>query len=87
MVALPGLEVFIARHGFTQKGFAEAAGIDNSNLSYILRGRHRPTQPTIESILEFCRSIEPGVTYEQIFGSHPLEGTDDPSPAFQEAGS
>jgi transcriptional regulator with XRE-family HTH domain len=64
-----GLQIFALDHRLLNKQLAEAAGISESAISQILGGSVNPSKPTIDKLLAFCKTIDPNVTYETLFGT------------------
>jgi transcriptional regulator with XRE-family HTH domain len=63
-----GLAEFVAKHDLKQRELAEAADISTQAVSYILAGERTPSKDTIDALLAFCRTIDPKVTYDRLFG-------------------
>jgi transcriptional regulator with XRE-family HTH domain len=65
----PPIQRFLDQHGLTQRSLADGSGIALSMVNGIVRGHTRPRVDTVNRLLAFCRSIDPSVTYDQLFGS------------------
>jgi transcriptional regulator with XRE-family HTH domain len=62
------LRRFLSRHNLTQEDFAEAIGITSAYVSMLLSGKGKPSLSTAKAILAFCRTKEPGLTFDELFG-------------------
>jgi transcriptional regulator with XRE-family HTH domain len=62
------LLLFIGAHGMTQNEFSERAGVAVSVVNAIVRNHTSPRTDTVNKLLAFCRTIDPEVTYEALFG-------------------
>lgn len=62
------LRVFLVRHGLRQEDLADAVGISRVAVSNLITGKSEPRKATIDAILSYCRSHDPAVTYDQLFG-------------------
>ena len=63
-----GLKEFLVKYEITQAALAEAVGVTQPAVTFIIRGENNPSKATIDAILRFCRCFDPAVTYEQLFG-------------------
>lgn len=63
------LKVFLVRHGLEQRDLAAGAGLTPKTISNIMTGKHAPSHRTLTQIIEFCRSLDPNVTFESLFGA------------------
>lgn len=64
-----GLQTFASEKRLKNRELAQAADISESAISQILSGTINPSKPTIDKLLAFCRSIDPKVTYDDLFGT------------------
>lgn len=64
---LTGLSSFLARNSIPVKRASEESGVHFTSLHRILKGHQIPTVPTVQSLLDFARRYEPGVTFEDLF--------------------
>jgi transcriptional regulator with XRE-family HTH domain len=62
-----GLRVFLARHRLSQSDLARAVDISTAAMSQIMTGATNPSKPTIDRILEYARTFEPEVGYDELF--------------------
>lgn len=68
-IVWPGLGSFLGRHGIRFQGLLEGTGMNPQALSNALYGRTRdPKSSTLATILAFCRTIDPTVSHEVLFG-------------------
>ena len=58
---------FLKQNHTTQSKLAEHLGISRSSISLKLRGIRPINKTEINSILAFCRDLDPSVTYEKLF--------------------
>lgn len=63
-----GLQIFALDHRLKNKQLAEAAEISESAISQILSGDINPSKPTIDKLLAYCRTIDPAISYDDLFG-------------------
>jgi transcriptional regulator with XRE-family HTH domain len=62
------LQQFLDEHGLTQTEMAEGSGIAVSMVNGIVRGHTRPRTDTVQRLLAYCRTVDPEVTFEALFG-------------------
>lgn len=62
------LQLFATDHRLTQRQIAAGAGLSLSQVNAIVRGHQRPRTDTVNRLLAFCRTLDPAVTYELLFG-------------------
>ena len=67
-LSMRGLKGFLVKHGITQAALAEAVGVSQPAVTFIVQGENNPSKTTIDAILRFCRTLDPEVTYELLFG-------------------
>lgn len=65
---MTGLADFAAKHGLTPRQLADAAAVTESHARYILAGDRQPSKERIDALLAFCRTIDPDITYDALFG-------------------
>lgn len=63
------LQQFLDDHGLNQTQLAEGSGIAVSMVNGIVRGHTRPRVDTVNRLLAFCRTVDPCITYEALFGA------------------
>ncbi len=62
------LRRFLSRHNLTQEDFDEAIGITSAYVSMLLSGKGKPSLTTAKAILAYCRTKEPGLSFDELFG-------------------
>lgn len=65
----PVIKAFLDKHSLTQREVSEGSGIPLSAVNAIIRGHRSPRTETVNKLLAFCRSLDPSITYEQLFGA------------------
>jgi transcriptional regulator with XRE-family HTH domain len=68
------LKALLQKHSVTQLRLAIAIGMTPTHVNHLLNGKHQPRRDAIDKILAFARGLEPGITYEQLFGRGGAEG-------------
>jgi transcriptional regulator with XRE-family HTH domain len=63
------LRAFLDRHELSQKELAEAVSLSEATVSRIINGENDPRKENIDALLRFCRTIEPTISYDELFGS------------------
>lgn len=58
----------LERHGLSQNQAARLSGIPLPTLNDIVARRREPRRDTINRLLAFLRTLEPSITYEDVFG-------------------
>jgi transcriptional regulator with XRE-family HTH domain len=62
------LRRFLSRHNLTQEEFGAAVGISGPYVSMLLSGKGKPSLSMAKTILGYCRTKEPGLTFDELFG-------------------
>jgi len=62
------IQRFLDDHGLTQTELAEGSGLAVSMVNGIVRGHTRPRTDTVQRLLAYCRTVDPEVTFEALFG-------------------
>lgn len=68
MTSETALDRFLARHRMTQTDLAAGSGMAVSQVNALVRGHHRPRTDTVNKLLAYLRTIEPEITYDDLFG-------------------
>jgi transcriptional regulator with XRE-family HTH domain len=68
MRTMPIIEL-LKRHNLTQRDVVKGTGLALSAVNDIVNERRHPTTVTVNKFLAYIRQYEPGVTYEELFGS------------------
>lgn len=61
------LKRFLSEHGLTQTDLAKGTGLWLSQVNAIVNGSS-PRTETVNRILAYVRTVDDGVTYEDLFG-------------------
>jgi DNA-binding Xre family transcriptional regulator len=60
---------FLIRHGKKASELARDTGMSEATVSRVLSGvTDNPRKDTVDAILRACKSLDPTVTYEDLFG-------------------
>lgn len=62
------VEAFLSLHGQTQRDAATGSGLGLSLINDLVKGARNPRTDTVNRFLDYCRRLDPAVTYEQLFG-------------------
>lgn len=61
------LQDFLTQHGKTLRGFAAEAGMPLATASDLVKGKREPRTSNVNKVLAWARTLDPSVTYEQLF--------------------
>lgn len=59
---------FMELHKLTQRALADGSEITLSQINGIVRGHTKPRVDTANKLVAFCRTLDPTVTLDSLFG-------------------
>ena len=61
------IQDFLTANGKTLRGFAAEAGMPLATASDLVKGKREPRTSNVNKVLAWARTLDPSVTYEQLF--------------------